>query len=723
MIGEIRACVFAMLVAGSLQSQQARTGRVVDSTSGAPLADATVVTVQSGERVNTDRLGQFTLSIRPGDRLVVSRIGYRPDTVAVESPDSDLLVRLRRIAYLDPIITVTSMPGQQAGTWRLTPEIVRQAPPAVEPDLLRATERLIAVSFSSPFSARPILRGVDPGQSQVQVDGFPVLNPYHIGRAFAAFVPEGVADVQVQAGGMGLESSDAVGGVIDVRLAEGRRDSLDSGLGLSPGTLRGWHSGGASGTRWGAAGRFLHLGAGINVLPYTMYEGHGAVVLERGLTRIRFTGYGSHDALRDDGSGDTGGWSNLVTGIRVDRPLGSALLTGRAFYSRFVERIEGLGEQDADNDFTSGGASLNLRVPLSSVLLAELGGDLGVRRIENRIGAPTLPLRAFSQTALRGGGLAALRIEGPVSITGGVRYDQAGNHHAIQPRVAAQVQLSRRFAWSGAAGRYTQFYHMIGDPSGDPDVAFYDFWLSADEPDVGPQRANHFLSDLTYRAGSESTIRVSGYALALDGVLEYQPRQRTFRRGRARSRGASLEIANVPVARGALRLGAAYVLAWSERDWGDGWLPWINDHRHMIRTWGSWRAGRRWRVNWFLGAASPEPTELIYGTVARGVFRPYVGMFVRAPDALGGRQIISGGEASGRGWWTQRGDLSAEYTFGGFGRTEWSLGFSILNATIGRIAPAEVFIPNAPLGEPRRIEYRQRYELPPIPTVTVTVRF
>src|SRR5206468_970226 len=115
----------------------------------------------------------------------------------------------------------------------------------------------------------------------------------------------------------------------------------------------------------------------------------------------------------------------------------------------------------------------------------------------------------------------------------------------------------------------------------------------------------------------------------------------------------------------------------------------------------------------------------LYGSAAPGTLRPFIGRFVRDTTDYEGNQYFKGSvfgpEGSGRDWWTSRGDFSAEYTFAGWGESEWSLGFGLFNGAFGRVARAEQDVGL----EDRKPVWllTPQYTLPPIPTVTLTIRF
>lgn len=84
-----------LLMTGPLFAQQSITGTVTD-TNGEPLVGATVVISDRPDAgASTDVNGQFTLTVQPGDVLVVTYIGYRTQQVAVDDrTEYDIVLEL-----------------------------------------------------------------------------------------------------------------------------------------------------------------------------------------------------------------------------------------------------------------------------------------------------------------------------------------------------------------------------------------------------------------------------------------------------------------------------------------------------------------------------------------------------------------------------------------------------------------------------------------------------
>ena len=67
----------------SLHAQKTLTGKITDKSSGAPLSGASIKVQGSRHGASTDADGVFKLEVKTGDILIISNIGYTPQTLPV----------------------------------------------------------------------------------------------------------------------------------------------------------------------------------------------------------------------------------------------------------------------------------------------------------------------------------------------------------------------------------------------------------------------------------------------------------------------------------------------------------------------------------------------------------------------------------------------------------------------------------------------------------------
>ena len=227
-------CAFG-LAAGlppSLEGQAGRTlrGSVVAAADGAPVADAVIRLLERGaERLtHSGPAGRFELRVPDGQvRLLVVRIGYAPDTIAVAPTVTSLAVRLRESAFaLDPI-TVAAEPTYSAASSKAIRELdVLLRPRETAQELLRLAPGLVIAQHAGGGKAEQIfLRGFDADHGTdvaVTVDGVPVNMVSHgHGQGYADLhfiMPEAVQLGQVRKGPYDAEDGNlATAGAIEFR--------------------------------------------------------------------------------------------------------------------------------------------------------------------------------------------------------------------------------------------------------------------------------------------------------------------------------------------------------------------------------------------------------------------------------------------------------------------------------------------------------------------------
>lgn len=717
---------------------------MVRADNGTPIAEATVVAIRSGWTASTDVSGQFTIAVAASDTLLVRAIGHAPARVAAGG--SLLRIELETIAVSLPEITALgAQPGSPMPTsWTIPARLVRDLPAAIEPDVFRALRLVPSVSFSSVMSARPIIRGYSADATAFRIDGFEVLNLYHIGRAFSAFSADATDRIDIVPSVEDASQGGALSGAVSVVGRTGTSGPDRGGAALSPASLGAWMGAGTEARVFGsgriAALKSLDLIEGEGY-PYNFQDGYGSFSLQKGgIPRLRVTVFGSHDDLYDGDTESGMKWGNLLVGASGRLLTGSkGTLEASGYFSRFTETVNDVPARSSrlnvDNTFSRVAGSLDWSYTGATGTL-KIGGSIGARTIDNSV-VPTagrdFVARTYSGDRTELGAYAnwAGRISG-IDLSLGARVDAAGDALEFQPRLSARVPLSESVSLGTSTGRSARLFHLVSDPIPEPDLAFYDFWLDAGAAGVPTPAIEHLTVDLTWTASPTAVLRFSGYTSRGTGQVELRPATdqgvssttEPLREGRARTLGLEASIGWQQPS-GRLGATASYSLAWSERDWGSGWIPWVLDRRHLLRGTARWSPGAfvLTAAMEFMSGAPLTPVDqvILAGTTA--------------PDS-GGIGVPSfpniryqyGAENSLRSGATFRLDIGAAWRFAGPGRTRWSLGASITNATFGPVAVEAAIDPDYLAldmiqGRPTRVTYVRTWSAPAVPTLLVRVEF
>ncbi|HXF94891.1 MAG TPA: carboxypeptidase-like regulatory domain-containing protein [Gemmatimonadales bacterium] len=720
----------------TLEAQVPVRGRVLAAENDQPLAGASVYALGARRGAETDRHGRFVLWLGTlPDTLVARFIGRMPDTVVLDSVPGEVTLVLTPSAVPLAGVLVEADPRRPAdappATWSLPAEAVAAVPSAVEPDVFRGLALSPAVAYPTPFSSQPFVRGTDPGAVGYRLDGFTLINPFHLGRIFSALMPQAIQSVTLALAPFGEEFGDATSGIVDARMREGS-DEVRGGGQASLVSLASWAGGPLGRHRWFLGGRhgFLeHLGGPFGEVPYRFNDLYARLALAPGgAAPVHLTAFWSGDRAFHRETGEGVGWYNALLGLRVPLQLGAGgqvELWGET--SRFSEDVVGLdirGATDIANRFSTSAAGARLQWvrPRGSV---SLGGEVRHRRMRNRVtGGDRAAPGARSDgmvTALTAG---LHHRAGPASARVGLRLDADGVVHAWQPRIRLGLDLGRGWALGVAAGRTARLYHVIAEvlPGVEDVASVYDLWRPAGRAGTPLPRSDHALVEI--RAGRPGlAFRAGVFAGNLRGVGEIRPAAPDtagsfFRFGRGRVWGADLELS----ATGARRsVGLAYVLSWSRRRWDRDAapaIPWRHDRRHQARAFVTWFTGRGWRFNLLADLASAEPITPAFGTMELAGLHPGEGSLNRRAPAS--PTMVLGPENSARGGWTGHVDVGVRKEIGGPGRSVGHLGVSILNLSLAPVAPA---VPGFSEEGPLRVVYRPRFFLPPVPTVTFDLEF
>lgn len=195
------------------------------------------------EDVNTDEQGRFAFRGVPSGQVTVSAVhpGYDRATQAldvVEGEVTSLRLWIRNQDYgADDLIGVYQKEKDDITRRTLTVEEVRRIPGTFG-DPVRVIQNLPGAARSPFGSGLLVIRGADPLDSAVYVDGIRVPLIYHLGGYESVLAPDLVDAVDYLPGGYGVEYGRTLGGVVDVRtkreFPEGVRavwstDLLDSG--------------------------------------------------------------------------------------------------------------------------------------------------------------------------------------------------------------------------------------------------------------------------------------------------------------------------------------------------------------------------------------------------------------------------------------------------------------------------------------------------------------
>ncbi|MGD9599206.1 MAG: TonB-dependent receptor [Steroidobacteraceae bacterium] len=210
-----------------MTSRRALRGRVLDAAGGQPIRRARVECIEDGYVDWSDAHGGFSVRIggRGSRSIRVSADGFDAKTVRVEMaavPASPVDVRLRPAAApLDHVTVVASrfiyddaLPASSFSIDRA--EIVAQ--PKIGDDALQSIARLPGVAFSG-VSGRPNVRGGEPHEALVVLDGMPLREAFHLAnytRPFSVIDDTLVARLDAYTGTLPVRYGNRLAAVVEL---------------------------------------------------------------------------------------------------------------------------------------------------------------------------------------------------------------------------------------------------------------------------------------------------------------------------------------------------------------------------------------------------------------------------------------------------------------------------------------------------------------------------
>lgn len=229
-------------------------GFVADQTDGQPLELVNVVLMDGAEVVKgtvTDRDGLYLLPrIQPGRYVLrATFIGYETfaDTLALE-PDETRTVNITLVpdeATLDEVVVQTERESGAArvtaGQQTIRPRDIELIPaPDVSGDLVNYLATLPGIVTTGDRGGQLFIRGGEPSQNLVQLDGMTLYQPFHILGFYSAFPSDILSRTDIYAGGYGARFGERISSVIDVWTRTGNKRRFAGAASISPfvGTLR-----------------------------------------------------------------------------------------------------------------------------------------------------------------------------------------------------------------------------------------------------------------------------------------------------------------------------------------------------------------------------------------------------------------------------------------------------------------------------------------------------
>lgn len=218
------------------------SGFVEDKNSGERLISADVYIPGTNYGTSTNTFGFYSLSfpIKDSVKIISRLIGYRPQIVFLgrNSPSlQNILLEIEQ-EVLDEITLVsgeTSISSTAMGNVKLNAADIKEMPAFMgEVDVLKAVQFLAGVQSASEGSVNYIVRGGNPDQNLILLDGVPVYNVSHLFGFFSVFNVDAIKHVELTKGGFPAHFGGRLSSVLEVNMKEGNMKKYhgSGGIGL-----------------------------------------------------------------------------------------------------------------------------------------------------------------------------------------------------------------------------------------------------------------------------------------------------------------------------------------------------------------------------------------------------------------------------------------------------------------------------------------------------------
>ncbi len=241
--------IIALGSASSAQGQVAAVrGFITDGEDGQPLQGVHVVLERSGRLIAgsvTDKDGFYAVSRLPAGQYTVRAtfIGYEPYEASLQLGAGEIrLLNLALAPTEAELGEVVVESDRQTGVARVTAgqmvarpaDIERIPTPDVSGDLATYLTTIPGIVTIGDRGGQLFIRGGEPWQNLVLLDGMLVYQPFHILGFFSSFPSDMVNRVDVYAGGFGGRFGGRISSVIDVAARNGNKRNFTGTVSIAP---------------------------------------------------------------------------------------------------------------------------------------------------------------------------------------------------------------------------------------------------------------------------------------------------------------------------------------------------------------------------------------------------------------------------------------------------------------------------------------------------------
>jgi len=302
----------AFFAAAALQAANV-SGYVADAETGETIIGVNIIVEGTTMGATTDINGFFLIRrLRPGETtLRFSHIAYEDHRRTIRLDTDDLFletITLTPTVLQAEAIEVTAHRGaiiqkdMDIASFEVSPRVLKEVP-QFEKDVFKLIKYSPSVTISDPLSPLYYVRGGDPGENLVQLDGMTIYNPQHTLSSQAIFNPYAIKNIEMLVGGFDAQFGGRNSSILYITSREGHQDSVRGEFRPSTSGIVGAiefpvRVGGTA----MLSGRIMSdLTVRILMgMPNLMADFNGAYQITLGRTRLRFSAFYARDFMDYD---------------------------------------------------------------------------------------------------------------------------------------------------------------------------------------------------------------------------------------------------------------------------------------------------------------------------------------------------------------------------------------------------------------------------------------
>jgi len=203
------------------------SGRVVDTETGMPLPNATILLADASGGTSSNAAGHFSLNrLLPGKQVIIfSYVGYEPVLKEIEIPPGGLVqeeINLQPGSHqVSPVFITAHQPILPPGGGNLE-TLQRWSTGNRYGDPIQSLALFSGIQYGIPLSDLH-LQGSNSSDHRIYLDSVPVYHPYSFGRLYSAFSPYALDRIIVEKAGFDVRGGSYTAGKVDMTHDTGNR--------------------------------------------------------------------------------------------------------------------------------------------------------------------------------------------------------------------------------------------------------------------------------------------------------------------------------------------------------------------------------------------------------------------------------------------------------------------------------------------------------------------